>query len=168
LSQHATTNDAITFDVVLHEVDAGEVAYRERLVHESRFRHWTMLGLSTAIIVIAFLLQTEKSGQVAPAWWPGLKLPVMCGSRSIFGVECPGCGLTRSFVALAGGDVAASLRYHRVGWVLFLAVLLQFPYRIIALRELRIGPVERSWPVWFGWALIGLLVFNWLAKNAGI
>ena len=77
-------------------------------------------GVTRAIGVIAaaLLLRVGEAGHVQPKWLPNFPLPVMCGSRAFFGVECPGCGLTRSFVALAGGDFAESLAFHRVGWVL--------------------------------------------------
>jgi hypothetical protein len=91
-------------------------------------------------------------------------LPPMCGSRALFGVECPGCGLTRSFVALASGDLAESIRLHRVGWLLAAAVVLQIPYRIYALRELRTKAPQRTWPTWFGNGLIAILILNWLIK----
>lgn len=142
--------------------------YRARRLAQLRERHWTMLWLSTAIVVFAFALQIAPSGHVAPSWAAYLSLPELCGSRALFGVECPGCGLTRSFIALAGGDFATSWNYHRIGWLLALAVVLQLPYRIFALRELRDGIVERSWPQWFGWAILALLFGNWLGKISGM
>lgn len=38
-----------------------------------------------------------------------------CGFLAVLGAPCPGCGMTRSVVALLGGDVAASLRWHPLG-----------------------------------------------------
>ncbi|MGD9637130.1 MAG: DUF2752 domain-containing protein, partial [Pirellulales bacterium] len=143
----------------LPAVEGGSDARRAA---QARDRHWTMLWLSAAIVLLAFLLRTDSGGRVGPTWLPSIKLPEMCGSRALFGIECPGCGLTRSFIALAHGDLAGSLAYHRVGWLLALAVLLQFPYRVWMLREMRTGIVERTWPTWFGRVLIAALVGNWL------
>jgi hypothetical protein len=61
-----------------------------------------------------------------------------------------------------------SWQFHRVGWLLALAVVAQIPYRVYALWELRHGFVERAWPIWFGNFLIAALVVNWLAKISGI
>jgi Protein of unknown function (DUF2752) len=133
-----------------------------------RDRHWTMLWISTAIVIGALSMHTDRLGRVGPTWLPGIWLPELCGSRALFGIECPGCGLTRSFIALSHGDLAGSLAYHRVGWLLALAVVLQFPYRILTLRELRVGVVERNWPVWFGRLLIAALIANWIAKAANM
>ncbi|HKU41736.1 MAG TPA: DUF2752 domain-containing protein [Polyangiales bacterium] len=38
--------------------------------------------------------------------------PVMCPLRGIFGIPCPGCGMTRAFCALTQGDVASALAFH--------------------------------------------------------
>jgi hypothetical protein len=141
-----------------------EARRQSDFVRQLRDRHWTMLWLSLAIVACVLLLQVGETGIVAPDWFPKIALPALCASRVWFGVQCPGCGLTRSLIALASGDLAASVEYHRVGWVLAVAVLLQFPYRVLALRELRTRVVERSWPTWFGWALIATLIGSWLGK----
>jgi len=45
--------------------------------------------------------------------------------RNVTGRPCPGCGLTRSWVALARGDIAASFRFHRLGWLTMLYAVAQ-------------------------------------------
>lgn len=35
-----------------------------------------------------------------------------CPLRSLTGIPCPTCGMTRAFVAIAQGDVAQALNYH--------------------------------------------------------
>jgi hypothetical protein len=152
-------------NVTVPLTSAGADTWR---VAERRGHHWWMLGISTVIVICAFAFETDAGGRVGPTWLSGVTLPELCGSRVLFRIECPGCGLTRSFIALAHGDLAASLAYHRVGWLLALAVLLQFPYRALALRDLRMGIVERNWPTWCGWALIVALVGNWLGNVANL
>ncbi len=139
---------------------------REIRVLQLRDRHRTMLWLALAIVAAAFLLQVRGTTTVGLAW-ANLDVPVLCGSRAWFGVNCPGCGLTRSFVALASGDLSQSLGFHRLGWLLALAVVAQIPYRVFALRELRSRVVERTWPAWFGYFLIAMLIGNWLLATAG-
>lgn len=45
-----------------------------------------------------------------------------CPSAIIFGVACPLCGLTRGVARLVRGDVAASIEFHPLAW-LVLAVI---------------------------------------------
>ncbi len=45
--------------------------------------------------------------------------PGTCIFRHFTGLPCPGCGLTRSFVMLAHGDVSSAFGYNLMGPVLF-------------------------------------------------
>ena len=38
------------------------------------------------------------------------KLP--CPSQYLFGVSCPGCGITRAFLAVFSGDIALAFKMH--------------------------------------------------------
>ena len=161
-AQLPSTPQPAAADVVwLEDDDARAIDRRQAQLLD---RHWTMLGISVAVIVLSFALQLNPAGRVRASWLPFDSLPPLCGSRAIFGVNCPSCGLTRSFVALASGDVAESFRLHRIGWLMALAVVLQVPYRAWGLYELRRGVLsDRAWPTWFGNVLIAALILNWLA-----
>ncbi len=139
--------------------DADDVARTRRW---QRKRHGSMLWISASVVALAFLMQVQDGTRVAFRGLEDYPLPELCGSRAMFNVECPGCGLTRSILSLARGDWEASLSYHRIGWILALAIVLQIPYRIYRLRELKTGISEARWPVWFGNCLIALLLINWL------
>jgi hypothetical protein len=52
----------------------------------------------------------------------GGSLGGMCWFRAAFHIDCPFCGMTRSFVALAHGDVAGAFRFHPAGPLLFAAM----------------------------------------------
>jgi hypothetical protein len=121
-------------------------------------RHWSMLVISIVVLVLSFVLSIRES-RVACA---GLDMPMLCGSQALFGIDCPGCGLTRSFVALADGNLVQSLEFHRVGWFIFLTVACQIPYRWYRLHELRSKVATPTWPSYFGYLLVALLVSNWL------
>jgi hypothetical protein len=41
--------------------------------------------------------------------------PVLCPFRRLTGVPCPGCGMTRSFVAVAHGDLGTAFAFNRLG-----------------------------------------------------
>ncbi|HET9626215.1 MAG TPA: DUF2752 domain-containing protein [Kofleriaceae bacterium] len=80
------------------------------------------LGLAAFVAAVlgASLALRPAGDQVA---WPGGgALGLVCPFRRLFDLDCPFCGLTRSFVALAHGDVAAALRFHPAGPALFAAL----------------------------------------------
>ena len=52
----------------------------------------------------------------------GGSLGGLCWFRAVFHVDCPFCGMTRSFVALAHGDASAAFRFHPAGPLLFAAM----------------------------------------------
>jgi len=52
--------------------------------------------------------------------WVGHQ-PSLCVVRATTGVPCPGCGLTRSFVATAHGEFGSAFAFHPFGPLLFAA-----------------------------------------------
>lgn len=127
-------------------------------------RHRDVLLISLAVVALAFLLEVRTDQRVFLRGFPELPLPEMCLSRSWLHVECPGCGLTRSFVYLAHGHWSESWHVHRFGWLLALTVAAQIPYRLVALRTGNAAPLGTTFPRIFGWTLIALLAINWLMK----
>jgi hypothetical protein len=139
------------------EVDREEAATRSR-----RRRHREMLLIALAATFLPFVLDVLPNQRVAFRGLRQFPLPETCMARSVFGVSCPGCGLTRSFIYLARGDWQHALALHRLGWLLAAAVLLQFPYRLYALRRGNLSVGQYAAARWFGYTLLALLVGNWL------
>lgn len=112
---------------------------------EERF-HWAMLALSAAVLIAACLLVVVDDQRVGIAGTRVI-LPGTCVSRYVFGLPCPGCGLTRSFVSLAHGDFVDSLRFNPAGVLLFALIALQIPFRAIQIWRLRQGldPWRADW-----------------------
>jgi len=131
-----------------------------------RSRHRSMLWLSAAVLLLAFLFEVHPDQRIALRFLPRFPLPASCMSRAWFGVDCPGCGLTRSIVHLAHGDWQGSLAMHRLGWLIGLLVVLQFPYRLAALAHDEDYPLGRRTCQWVASGLIFLLIANWLLKAA--
>ena len=93
----------------------------------------------------------------------GYRWPFTCWLYETIGIRCALCGMSRSFVALAHGDLSAALRFHRLGPAVFALFCLQVPYRLYALA-LRPKPMN----AWLSRlhvglvTLIGVAVFvNW-------
>jgi hypothetical protein len=123
-----------------------------------------VFGICFSILLLALLLGridwlfqrviAEKTG-----------LPGLCIFRNTTGLPCPGCGLTRSFVSAAHGNLALSLRFHRLGWLLILYTLLQSMrhggWLLFAARRFAIEHIG----IWLDRALFPiavLLLINWV------
>ena len=121
-----------------------------------------MLLICCLVLAAAPLLKVLPNERVAVRGSDSLVLPPSCPSREIFDVNCPGCGLTRSFVYIAHGDWDSSLRVNRVGWLIMLMALFQIPYRAHALwgsGRLVLGPRAGRW---FGLTLVVILIGSWV------
>lgn len=98
---------------------------------------------------------------VALAMLVAVDIP-LCGFKAVFGVPCPGCGMTRALSALLIGDLSAAFRYHPLVYVLGPAVA-AFAFVDIALRK----PLRPTWIVTavltFGVVSISL----WVARLGG-
>ena len=126
----------------------------------ARRRHWEMLIICSLAIVLSFTLMIRPDGRVALRGVELIALPQTCLSHTLFGIDCPACGLTRSFIELSRGHWSASLVYHRLGWMMALAVLIQLPYRITCLATSR--SLHPATTTAFGYVLIAALVLNWV------
>lgn len=117
---------------------------------------WRGTGVVLALVLGASFLLEET--HVANG-------PTVCWVRRVTGVPCPGCGLTRSFVATAHLDFAAAFAFHPFGPLVFLACILGLaaivwragsghwplpPSAIPRLRATAWGVVA----VWLGWAAV--------------
>ncbi|WP_017304931.1 DUF2752 domain-containing protein [Spirulina subsalsa] len=100
-----------------------------------------------------------------------LSSPFACPLREFTGIPCPGCGLTRSLMAIAQGHLSQSLSYHILGVFLFLFLvlaLLYFSAELITGHPLKIslsGPLQRHKRLLF--PLLGLFLLSYhLARLA--
>jgi len=129
--------------------------------------HMQWLVLCAAVIVASALLDVGPKGLTLPGA-PGRPLPGMCVSRTVFHMNCPTCGMTRSFVSMAHGRLRLAFALHRLGPLAFLLVLVQVPLRAYAvltgglpraLRHPRLG-------TWIVSGLVIALVANWVYNLA--
>jgi hypothetical protein len=95
----------------------------------------------------------------------GVYLPSVCTFYNLTGHSCPGCGLVRSVTAMAHGDLATSLAFHRLGWLVFAYIFVQMVYRgavvFLPAWRTRIGRFGRH--LYYGLIILAsMLTFNWL------
>lgn len=134
----------------------------------ARRHHQTVLALALAVVGLSLILSTVDDRRIAFAGLTRFPLPDICQSRIWLRLDCPGCGLTRSFVHFFHGRWNESLRMHRLGWLLALLTALQIPYRLIALNSSRGLTLGKTFSQAITFGLAALLVVNWLLKLAGV
>jgi hypothetical protein len=139
-----------------------EVASRPR---RARGVHWEMLTMCVVALVLSAILQVRDDGRCFIPGFASHPLPEACLSLRALGIKCPGCGLTRRLVCLAHGNWHDAFSYNRVGWAIFLAAVLQVPYRLAAIRLGR-SPIGTFVPRYLPWVLITLLLGNYLIDIA--
>jgi hypothetical protein len=112
---------------------------------------------------------------VSPDWL--VSLPSLCPFRWVTGFPCPGCGLTRSVVAAAHGDLGQALAFHPLGLAILLVLL---GLSIAGLRPVRVSPGPTSLRArdpsgeegvlrgrarrWLPWLASGALLLVWLVR----
>lgn len=126
-------------------------------------RHWKVLLICGAMLLLAVALRLNSRGDVLLPYMAGPPLPSACLTRQLLHMDCPGCGMTRSFIAMAHGQASLASSYHRLGPVLFLYVLLQLPLQAYVLLtgrtdRLVLQPRHAAAVIW---AFVIALWLNW-------
>lgn len=60
----------------------------------------------------------------------GVEIPPLCMWKRLSGMDCLGCGLTRSFTYMGHGELGRAFELHVLGPVLFVLVASQVPWRL--------------------------------------
>ena len=126
-------------------------------------RHWKTLLICSGMLLLAVALRLNARGDVLLPYTSGPALPSACLTRQVLHMDCPGCGMTRSFIAMAHGQARRAFSYHRLGPVIFLYVLLQVPLQACVLLTGRTGLliVRPRYATAVIWAFIIALWLNW-------
>jgi hypothetical protein len=132
--------------------------------------HCVILGLSGAVLFLSVILSVRDQTQVLlPVI--GQPLPELCMAKRLSGASCPGCGMTRCFISLARGDLAAAWSYNPSGLWFFAILAFQLPYRGIQLWRIRRGQAEwqLGWFVQVAFIILAVaMVGQWLARLCGV
>lgn len=76
----------------------------------ARILRWGMPALLAGVLMTASFTEAPAHLPLSP-----------CAFYNVTGLPCPACGLTRGFVALGHGHLAASLAWHPLAPVLYVA-----------------------------------------------
>jgi hypothetical protein len=125
--------------------------------------HQVCLALAAGVLALALILRVDGAGRVVVPVLD-LPLPEICTAQRWFGLNCPGCGLTRSFISLAHADAASAWRFNPAGLLWFGVACAQIPYRMLQLRRLGRKQPELRVHGLFNLVLcgcVGMLVLQW-------
>ncbi|MDT5270202.1 MAG: hypothetical protein QOH49_2388 [Acidobacteriota bacterium] len=96
----------------------------------------------------------------------GHELPVICPSRLLFGVNCPGCGMTRSILMTLGGDLRGALSVNPAGPLLVVALILLAAQLLFAARVREESPSVtrrlRPWASLYGVVVASVMLIQWV------
>lgn len=87
------------------------------------------LGILAACALIVALSMVLTPSTEALSFM-GVELPPLCMWKRLTGMDCLGCGLTRSFTYMGHGQLTRAFELHVLGPVLFGLVASQIPWRL--------------------------------------
>ena len=139
------------------------------LLAQARY-HRLLLALSLAVLCASFLLPAPGSRGEVRLPFLEAPLPTLCMLKREYGIDCPGCGLTRCFLSMGHAQVVSAWAYHPTGVLLFAALVAQIPYRLVQIRRLRRGRPELThWTLRpLLWLLVAAILGQWTLRMAGI
>ena len=116
---------------------------------------WMVGGL--ACVTLAALMEVGENRRV---YWPGASAPVpeLCLLYSRLGIDCPGCGLTRTFIHMAHGQWSSAWQTNPVGMLVFVFACLHIPMGAAQVIFRMRNTVIESWGKWCDWCIAGLLI----------
>ncbi len=121
--------------------------------------------LVIAVLLLAsarFAISDPRSGDDLHFTLPGIEHVGLytCPFRTLTGLPCPICGITRSSAVIMRGDLAGSFRIHPLGPVLILGLVHMVPVWVWILfrKDDDAGPVSTKA---FTIALIALVLLSW-------
>ena len=130
----------------------------------SRERLKTGLG-GVALLASLALARGVASATTAAVHVAGRGLPGICPSRLLFGVNCPGCGMTRSVLLTLGGDLRGALTVNPAGPVLVAALILLAAQLLFAARVNEGGTSAKrrllSWASRYGAVVASVMLIQW-------
>lgn len=94
-------------------------------------RRWDTFVLVVSLVVLAASIVLDGSTEHVELF--GRVLPPSCTFQRLTGIDCPGCGLTRSFVFMGAASPLEAFKMHVFGPLIWTLVAAQVPLRIVRL-----------------------------------
>lgn len=127
--------------------------------------HGIILVVSMGIILLSFILKTNDSNLV---FLPcvATPLPESCFTKLYWGMDCPGCGMTRAMIRISHGEFRSAVALNQASPIVYLFFLLQIPWHALQLLRIRngIGAVDSWWTIVPVIMVIVTLVTCWFRR----
>jgi hypothetical protein len=153
---------------ITHETPSDSVADPATVRARSMAQRRVLFGVAAAIVLLSCALSLGERPEQVVIPVLNVPLPPLCAMKRYTGVDCPGCGLTRSFIALGHGRWSEALAYNPAGPLWFAIIAGQLPWQWLQLRRLKQGKEEWNLGLW-GQAVLGIgmlaLIGQWLVRQ---
>ena len=127
--------------------------------------HWMMFFLGLGVFFMSLAMKTEGPSQV---FLPGMQTPMpeLCSSRMLFGVDCPGCGMTRAFISISHGQLRRAWQFNPASFVVYLLIVGQIPWQAFQLWRIRQGrlTIQSNWVYLVPTVAIVMILAQWLIR----
>ena len=121
----------------------------------------------TIILALCSGLSINRGEVAARIDTRNITLPWICLFKTITGIDCPVCGLTRSMISVGHLDFIRAWRYNRAGILVYLFVIYQFSCHLFLAIKAR-DPKLKNWlnrfAVKYVCAIEATLVMGWLYR----
>lgn len=140
------------------------MATAQLVPEHSRLSGVLWFGFPALLLLASFLLETTADRRVLLRG-TNLALPETCTFHRIFGIDCPGCGLTRTFVNLSAGNWLVAAERNPVGVAGYLVMIAQLPLALCHfIQRKRCGSVVWKTVVSWNQRIIVVWLFSLLGQ----
>ena len=127
--------------------------------------HFFMLAAGGLVLALSIGMSTGGETRV---FLPGttIPLPELCTSKRIWGMDCPGCGLTRGFISISHGQFQRAWHFNPASFVVYLLIIGQIPWQVYQLGRIwwGWGPVTSNWIYCLPALAAASLLFQWVIR----
>jgi hypothetical protein len=134
---------------------------------------WWLWSGALVLLAVSSLLSALalQPGPDEFVYLSGVRVGDTCASITFFGIPCPQCGMTRSFVHGARFHVARAIAYNPAGYALFLWFQVAGvigAVRLVTRRRDALRPPWNLLAAWIGVWFVLLWFVPWVARLAGV
>ena len=117
------------------------MGYRKRIikyvneVNDNKLYHLFIFLLCILILLFSLILSFENGNSIYISGFEQYNYFGFCLFKQVTGVQCPSCGLTRSFILIGHFKILEALSFNMVGIFMYILVILQIPYRVLLISK---------------------------------